>query len=139
MAAMIYAKQPLSDNVFVMLPGVNIGESDVMRVIRKGLASVIDSGPILHFHHKSFEDFFLSTYFLQQLTELSAIQDRGFHERQLAVLCLKALLSPKLHFNMCNFDSSVVKNVDIQPTGIEMMPTLVMLESIFYSDMALMQ
>jgi len=30
MGAMIYAKQPLSEDMLVMLPGVKIGESDVM-------------------------------------------------------------------------------------------------------------
>ena len=33
MGAMIYAKQPLSDDVLVMLPGVKIGKSDVMPLI----------------------------------------------------------------------------------------------------------
>ena len=134
MGAMIYAKQPLSDDMLVMLPGVKIGTSDVMRLIRKGLVSVIDSGAILHFHHKSFEDFILSNVFLQQLPELSAIQDQGHHERQLAVLCLKTLVSPKLHFNMCNLDSSMIKNVDIQPTVKSTIPSLVLYSSLFWVD-----
>ena len=58
--AMIYAKQPLSDDMLMMLPGVKIGDSDVMRLIRKNLVSVVGSGPILHFHHKSFDDYLLS-------------------------------------------------------------------------------
>jgi len=33
MGTMIYAKQPLSDDVLVMLPGVTIGKSNVMRLI----------------------------------------------------------------------------------------------------------
>jgi len=115
MGTMIYAKQPLSDDVLVMLPGVKTGKSNVMPLIRKGLASVIGSGDILHFHHKSFEDYLLSTLFQQDLPELSVIQDRGHHKRELAMLCLKTLVSPKLYFNMCNLDSSVIKNADIQP------------------------
>jgi len=134
MGAMIYAKQPLSDDALVMLPGVKIGKSDVMRLIRKGLASVIDSGAILHFHHKSFEDFVLSNVFLQQLPELSAIQDQGHHERQLAVLCLKTLVSPKLHFNMCQLDSSMIKNVDIQASVKSTIPPLVLYSSRFWAD-----
>ena len=134
MGAMIYAKQPLSDDVLVMLPGVKIGKSNVLPLIRKGLTSVIDSGPILHFHHKSFEDFILSTSFCQQLPELSAIQNQGYHERQLAMLCLKTLVSPNLHFNMCSLDSSVVRNVDIQASVKSTIPPLVLYSSLFWAD-----
>jgi len=118
MGAMIFSKQPPDDNAPIMLPQVKIPDSDVNRLglIRKGLASVIYSGPILHFHHRSFEDFFLSTFFQQELPEFFAVQDRSHHERQLALLCLKTLVSSKLHFNICNLGSSTTKNVDIQPT-----------------------
>jgi len=134
MGAMIYAKQPLSDDVLVNLPGVKIGNSDVMRLIRKGLASVIGSGPILHFHHKSFEDYLLSTLFSQQLPELSTVQNRGHHERQLAVLCLKTLVSPNLHFNMCNLDSSIMKNVDISASVKSTIPSITLYSSLFWVD-----
>ena len=59
MGTMIYAKQPLSDDVLVMLPGVKIGKSNVMPLIQKGLTSIIGSGNILHLYHKSFEEFTL--------------------------------------------------------------------------------
>ena len=134
LGAMIYAKQPLSDEVLVMLPGVKIGKSNVMPLIRKGLASVIGSGDILHFHHKSFEDYLLSPSFQQEFPEFSTVQDRGHHERQLAMLCLKTLVSPKLHFNMCNLDSSVIKNVDIQSHVISTIPPLVLYSSQFWAD-----
>jgi len=134
MGAMIYAKQPLSDDALVMLPGVKIGKSDVMRLIRKGLAPVIDSGAILHFHHKSFEDYLLSTWFSHELPELSTVQDQSHHEHQLAVLCLKTLVSPKLHFNMCNLDSSMIKNVDIQASVKSTIPPLVLYSSLFWAD-----
>jgi len=134
MGAMIYAKQPLNDDVLVMLPGVEIGESDVIPLIRKGLASVIDSDPIFRFHHKSFKDYLLSPLFLQELPELSAVQDRGYHERQLAMLCLKTLASPKLHFNMCSLESSVIKNVNIQPNVISTIPPFVLYSSQFWAD-----
>ena len=133
MGAMIFAKQPLSDNVLVMLPGVKIGNSDVMPLIRKGLASVIDSGPILRFHHRSFEDFLLSGFFLQELPRFSAVQDWGYHERQLAVLCLKTPVS-KLHFNMGNLESSVTKNIDIQSTVKSIISPLISYSSLFWVD-----
>jgi len=114
MGAMVYAKQPLDDNTLIMLSGVRISDSDLdmLEFIQKGLVSVIDSGPILHFHHRSFEDFLLSPCFCQHLPNLSAVQDRNLHERQLAGLCLKSMASSKLHFNMCNLKSSTIKNVD---------------------------
>jgi len=133
MGAMIFAKKPLSDDVLVMLPGVRIGDSDIMRLFRKGLTSVIDSGNILHFHHKSFEDYLLSTSFIQEFPELSAVQDRGYNERQLAVLCLKALVSSELHFNMYSLDSSTIKNVDIQATVKSTVP-LISYSSQFWAD-----
>jgi len=65
--AIIFARQPLDDDALIMLPGVKTRSSHIMRLIRKGLMSVIDSGPILHFDHRSFEDFLLSSSFLKAL------------------------------------------------------------------------
>jgi len=134
--AMIFAKKPLDDDVLITLPQVKIPDSDVNRLglIRKGLASVIDFGPILHFHHRSFEDYLLSPLFLQELPEFSTVQDRDHHERQLAVLCLKTLVSSKLHFNMGNLESSVTKNVDIQPTVKSVISPLISYLSLFWVD-----
>ena len=73
MGAMIYAKQPLNDDVLVMLSGVKIGKSNAMPLILKGLVPIIGSGNILHFHHKSFEDYLLSSSFLQNFSELSTV------------------------------------------------------------------
>ena len=127
MGAMIFAKQPLDDDALIMLPGVKVPGFNAHRLglIRKGLVSVIDSGPILHFHHRSFEDFLLSSSFLQQHPTLLAIQNQAYHEYQLTVLCLKTLVSPKLHFNMCSLESSIIKNVDIQATAKTTIPPLV--------------
>ena len=136
MDAMVFSKQPLDDNALIMLPHVKIPDSDANRLglIRKGLASVIDSGPILHFHHPSFEDFLLSAFFVQELPELSTVQDQGHNERQLSMLCLKTLISSKLHFNMCNLESSSIENVDIQPTVKSIIPPLILYSSLFWVD-----
>ena len=114
---MVFSKELLDDNVLIMLPGVKIPGSNVdrLRLIRKGLVSVIDSGPILRFYHWSFEDFLLSPS-LGELPELLAIQDHDYQQQQLAMLCLKTLVSPKLHFNMCSLESSIVENTDLQAT-----------------------
>jgi len=134
--AMIFAKKPLDDDILIMLPQVKIPDSDVNRLglIHKGLASVIDSGPILHFHHRSFEDFLLSEFFRQELPRFSAVQDQDHHEHQLAMLCLKTLVSSKLHFNMCHLESSTTKNVDIQPTVKSVIPPLISYSSLFWVD-----
>ena len=133
--AMIFAKEPLDDNALIMLPGVKIPGSDVdrLRLIRNGLASVIDSGPILRFHHRSFEDFLLSPS-LGELPKLLAIQDRDYQQHQLAVLCLKTLVSPKLHFNMCSLESSIVKNADLQATAKSTVPRLVSYSCQYWAD-----
>ena len=134
MGAMIFSKKPLDDDALIMLPQVKIPDSDVNRLglIRKGLASVINSGPILHFHHRSFEDFLLSIFFQQELPEFCAVQDRSHHERQLALLCLKTLVSSKLH--ECNLDSSITNDVNIQPTVKSTVPPLILYSSLFWVD-----
>jgi len=134
--AMNFAKEPLDDNALMVLPGVKIPSSDVdnLGFIRKGLMSVIDPGPLLRFHHRSFEDFLLSSSFRHKHPNFSAIQNRVYHERQLTVLCLKTLISPKLHFNMCSLESSIVKNVDIQATTKSTIPRLVSYSCQYWAD-----
>ena len=127
--AIIFAKQPLDDTMLMKLPGV-----DTLKFIRDGLMSVIDSGPILRFHHRSFEDFLLSPSFLEDLPKFSGIQDRSLHERQLAVLCLNTMVSSELHFNMCDLKSSSIKNVDIPAADISAISPLVSYSSQFWTD-----
>ena len=106
----------------------------MLRLIREGLASVIESGPVLRFHHRSFEDFLLSRFFLRELPKLSVVQDRNFHERQLAVLCLNTMVSSELHFNMCGLDSSSIRNVDIPSTVKSTIPPPVSYSCHFWTD-----
>ena len=54
MGAMIFAKEPLNDDALIMLPGVK--SWNMLQFIRSSLISVIDTGSILHFHHRSFVD-----------------------------------------------------------------------------------
>ena len=136
MGAMIFAKEPFDDDVLIMLPKVKIPGLDVDRLglIRQGLMSVIYSGPVFRFHHRSFEDFVLSSFFLQHHPELSDVQDRVYHEHQLTVLCLRTLVSSKLHFNMCSLESSVIKNMDIQATAQTIIPPLVSYSCRYWAD-----
>jgi len=73
--AMIFAKKPLDNNVLIMLLEVKILglDTDRLGLIQKGLVSVISPGPVLCFHHWSFEDFLLSLSFSQQHPKLSTI------------------------------------------------------------------
>ena len=134
MGAMIFSRQPLDDDTLVMLPGVKIPGSNLMRLIQEDLASVIESGPMLRFHHRSFEDFLLSPFFQRELPKLSAVQNRNLHERQLAVLCLNTMVSSKLHFNMCGLKSSSIRNVDISPTIKSTIPPQVSYSCQFWAD-----
>ena len=63
-----------------------------------------------------------------------AIQDRDYQQRQLAVLCLKTLVSPKLHFNICSLESSIVKNADLQATAKSTVPRLVSYSCQYWAD-----
>ena len=115
--------------MLMKLPGV-----DTLKFIRDGLMSVIDSGSIFRFHHRSFEDFLLSPSFVEDLPEFSGIQDRSLHERRLAVLCLNTMVSSELHFNMCDLKSSSIKNVDIPAADISAISPLVSYSSQFWTD-----
>jgi len=130
--ATIFAKQPLDDTTLMRLPGVE--SPHMLNYIRNGLMSVIDSNPILRFHHRSFEDFLLSTSFRQHLPNLSDVQDRNLHEHQLAALCLNCMVSSELHFNMCNLNSSSIENVDIPSANKSAIAPLTSYSSQFWID-----
>ena len=130
--AMIFAKQPLDDTALMMLPGVQ--SAHMLNYIRDGLMSVIDLGPILRFHHRSFEDFLLSSFFRDHLPKLSDVQNRKLHERQLAAMCLSCMVSSDLHFNMCNLESSSIKDVDIPTIDKSAISLLVSYSSQFWAD-----
>ena len=78
MGAMIFAKEPLDDDMLIVLPGVK--SKSMLQFIQNGLVLVIDTSSILHFHHCSFENFLLSPFFKQDLHTLQAIQDWEHHE-----------------------------------------------------------
>jgi len=130
--AIIFAKQPLDDAVLMRLPGVE--SPHMLKFIKKGLMSVIDSGSIFRFHHRSFEDFLLSPSFLEDLPKFSGIQDRSLHERQLSALCLSYMVSSELHFNICNLKSLSIKNVDIPAANKSSLSPLVSYSSLFWAD-----
>ena len=130
--ATIFAKQPLDDTALMRLPGVE--NLQMLKFIKNGLISVIDSDSIFRFHHRSFEDFLLSSSFLKDIPKLSDVQDRKLHERQLAVLCLNTMVSSELHFNMCDLKSSSVKNANISTSDKSAISPLVSYSSQFWAD-----
>ena len=132
MGAMIFAKQPLDDDALIMLTGVK--SRNMLQFIRRGLVSVIDPGPILHFHHRSFEDFVLSSFFLQDLPEFSAVQDQGRHEYHLTVLCLNTMVSSVLRFNICDLKTSSIGNRDISAADKSAISPLLLYSSLFWAD-----
>ena len=132
MGAMIFAKEPLSDDALIVLPGVK--SRNILRYIRSGLKSVIDTGSILHFHHRSFEDFLLSLFFEQELWMLSAVQDRERHEHQLAVMFLNTMGSSTLHFNICGLKTSDIRNRDILATDTSAISPLLSYSCRFWAD-----
>jgi len=73
MDTMIFAKEPLDNDMLIVLPGVK--SKSMLQFIQNDLVSVIDTGSILYFHHCSFENFLLSLFFKQELHTLQAIQD----------------------------------------------------------------
>ena len=127
--ATIFAKRPLDDTVLTQLPGVD--NLDMLKFVKDGLASVIDSGPTFRFHHRSFEDFLLSEPFRKEFPNLSDVRNRDLPERQLAALCLDCMVSSELHFNMCKLNSSSIKNVASDKPAIS---PLVSYASLFWAD-----
>jgi len=136
MGAMIFAKEPLNNDVLIMLPGVKIPDSDLdmLQFIQNSLTSVIDKGPIFHFHHCSFEDFVLSFSFSQDLPEFAAVQDQNHHEHQLAMLCLNTMALLALHFNICGLKTLDIRNRDIPATNKSAISPLLSYSCQFWAD-----
>ena len=132
MGALIFAKQPLHDDMLITFPAVKVKKSNVLGLIRKGLMSVIESGPILHFHHRSFEDFLLSPSFQRTLPNLSGVQDRELHEYHFSAFCLDTMVSTALHFNNVQF--GIFKHKEILDTVKSAIPPLVSYSSLFWAS-----
>ena len=73
MGAIIFAKEPLDNDMLIVLPGVK--SKSMLQFIQNSLVLVINTGSILYFHHCSFENFLLFPFFKQELHILQAIQD----------------------------------------------------------------
>jgi hypothetical protein len=99
------AKIPLRRSECIDLLGI---EPTMLDFIRKGLQSVMDAGDVLRFSHHSFVDFLIDSkkcppqFLINKMTQ----------HRTLAFASLK-IMKRELHFNICNLETSHLRNVDV--------------------------
>ncbi|KIM20375.1 hypothetical protein M408DRAFT_138671 [Serendipita vermifera MAFF 305830] len=105
LGAIIFAKTPL--NVVSLAHLLSISNS-VIGYICNGLYSVLDYGDNLRIHHQSFVDFIMDP---NECPALFLI-DRQNENRTLTMACLQTMKN-HLRFNICNFNSSYVRNRDV--------------------------
>jgi hypothetical protein len=106
----VLAKTPLSASSVVQLLSIDM---TMFEHISKGLQSVLDSKDFLKFNHQSFVDFLLDdtesgSKFLIKTDDAN---------RQLALSCLRTM-KEELRFNICELESSHVRNRDIPDLDI---------------------
>ena len=72
---MIFTKGPLNDDALIMLPGVK--SWNMLQFIRSSLISVIYTGSILHYHHRSLCSLppFYRTSLNFQLSKIDTVMD----------------------------------------------------------------
>ncbi|KAF5361992.1 hypothetical protein D9756_002766 [Leucocoprinus leucothites] len=103
--AMIFAQRPFHDSEFTAISPVVT--DTMLEYIRNGLRSVIDQGATLRFVHQSLVDFLLSP----ECPDEFAIREPE-QQRQLSTLCLTTM-SKQLRFNICDLETSSLKNADM--------------------------
>ncbi|KAF5344551.1 hypothetical protein D9756_011529 [Leucocoprinus leucothites] len=125
--AMVFAQRPFDDSDFTAMSPVVTGS--MLRYICKGLRSVIDEDAPLRFVHQSFVDFLLSAECPYEF----AIREQ---QQQLSTLCL-ATLSKQLRFNICDLETSSLKNADVPDIEIKVkagIPSLLSYASCFLAE-----
>ncbi|KIM33655.1 hypothetical protein M408DRAFT_61483 [Serendipita vermifera MAFF 305830] len=80
-----------------------------MEHICNGLQAVMDSRDTLRIHHQSFVDFLMD----QSRCPTSFLIDRKRESQTLTVACLRTM-EDHLRFNICNFETSYLRNAGIQ-------------------------
>jgi hypothetical protein len=101
----ILAKTPLSASSVVQLLSI---DETMLEHICKGLQSVLDLKGSLKFHHQSFEDFLLD----DTGSGSKFLIKTGDSSRELALSCLRTM-KQELRFNICELESSYIRNRDI--------------------------
>jgi len=103
--AIILVKGPLRRSSLSAL--LSIDELSVEYVCI-GLQSVLDYQTVLRFHHQSFVDFLLN----RDKSPTDFLIETKHGSRKLTLACLR-VMKGGLRFNMCNIESSYVRNIDI--------------------------
>ncbi|KIM24750.1 hypothetical protein M408DRAFT_317021, partial [Serendipita vermifera MAFF 305830] len=105
LGAIIFIKEPL--DVVSLAHFLSIDGSTI-DYICNGLRSVLDCGRILRIRHQSFVDFLLDS----TDCPLSFLIDKERESRNLALCCLSTM-KRYLRFNICDLESSYVRNQDV--------------------------
>ncbi|KIM21961.1 hypothetical protein M408DRAFT_79768 [Serendipita vermifera MAFF 305830] len=106
LGAVILAKVPLTAPTLQNLLSLN---ATTMEHICNGLHAILDSRDTLRIHHQSFVDFLMD----QNKCPSSFLIDRTRESLLLTTACLRTM-KDHLRFNICNFETSYVRNGDIQ-------------------------
>lgn len=106
LGAIIFTKEPLDAASLAHFLSI---DSSTMEYICNGLQSVLDCGDIIRIHHQSFVDFLLDP----NDCPASFLIDQGHESQNLALCCLKTM-KVHLRFNICDLESSYVRNQDVE-------------------------
>jgi NACHT domain len=101
----IFAKAPLSFSSLAQLLSAN---TSTVEHICNALQSILDSTRMLQFHHQSFVDFMLNKDKCPQ----EYLIDPHDQHHSLVLACLQTMRD-NLRFNICNIESSYLRNDDI--------------------------
>lgn len=103
--AMILAKRPLRRTECIDLLEI---QPSMLDFIRKGLRSVMDPGNTLRFTHQSFVDFLLYS----DTCPAPFVIDVAKQQHNVIDACFRTM-SAKLCFNICDLETSTLKNADV--------------------------
>jgi hypothetical protein len=106
----ILAKTPLSASSVVQLLSM---DKTMFEHICKGLQSVLDSKEFLKFNHQSFVDFLLD----DTTSSSKFLIKTGDGNQELALSCIRTM-KEELRFNICELDTSHVRNRDVSDLDI---------------------
>ncbi|KIM24806.1 hypothetical protein M408DRAFT_75367 [Serendipita vermifera MAFF 305830] len=105
LGAIIFAREPLD---FVSLALFLSIDGSTMEYICNGLKSVLDCGKIIRIRHQSFVDFLLDP----KECSLAFLLDKEREANSLTLCCLNTM-KQHLKFNICDLESSYVRNQDV--------------------------
>lgn len=114
--ATILAKVPLQRIECIMLFGL---QPSMLDFICHGLQSVMDAGDILRFSHHSFVDFLIDP----EKCPRPFLIHEGIQHQVLAAASLR-VMKAELRFNICDLETSLVKNLDVEDLDARIMAAI---------------